>query len=154
MGISVIQRGVTWKNWSRPLAFSLKTVCRACLHRSAFIDAFRSESDNAKHSTVAAELATYPSGSYKTLPNKCTWALVYSHCCLPITTANDKSQWQIRWCTLHGCISPWIACIVWRCPNSCIETISGWMTGWRSCNKRRGHSLPTGERKGLQALLQ
>ncbi len=38
-------------------------------------------------------------------------------------------------CMMH--ISPWVACIFWRRPSSCVKTVSGWMTGWQNRNRRR-----------------
>ncbi len=54
---SIIQRGVTSDNWSRPLAFFPKVVCRVSSRRGAPADAFRCESENAKYFTVVAELS-------------------------------------------------------------------------------------------------
>ena len=45
---SIIQRGVTSDNWSRPLAFFLKVVCRVSSRQGATIDVFKSEIENQK----------------------------------------------------------------------------------------------------------
>ncbi len=60
MDNSIIQRGVTSDNRSRPLAFFPKTVCRVSSRRGASIDVFKSESENAKYFTVVAELPHLP----------------------------------------------------------------------------------------------
>ncbi len=53
---SIIQRGVTSDNRSRPLAHFPKTVCRVSCRRDASIDVFRCETESAKCFTVVAEL--------------------------------------------------------------------------------------------------
>ncbi len=57
---SIIQRGVTSDNRSRPLALFPKTLCSVSSCRGASIDVFRSESENAKYFTVVAELPHLP----------------------------------------------------------------------------------------------
>ena len=52
---SIIQRGVTSDNWSRPLAFFPKVVCRVSSRRGAPADAFRIEIENKKYFTVVGE---------------------------------------------------------------------------------------------------
>jgi len=83
---SIIQRGVTSDNRSRPLAFFPKVVCRVSSRRGASIDVFRSESENAKYSTVVAESQqTYASVSFRIKPNKCT-----SSSMAPVCESNTK----------------------------------------------------------------
>jgi len=83
---SIIQRGVTSDNRSRPLAFFPKVVCRVSSRRGASIDVFRSESENAKYFTVVAESQqTYASVSFRIKPNKCT-----SSCMAPVCESNTK----------------------------------------------------------------
>ena len=53
---SIIQRGVTSDNWSRPLAFFPKVVCRVSSRQGATIDVFKSEIENQKYFTVIAEI--------------------------------------------------------------------------------------------------
>jgi len=93
---SIIQRGVTSDNRSRPLAFFPKTVCRVSSRRGASIDVVRFESENKKYFTLVAESADKPpciiqiltqqmhfgSGVQSLLPSRC----------LRIATANGNLQ--------------------------------------------------------------
>ena len=46
---------MTADNWSRPLAFFLRIVCRVSSCRGASVDVFGSESENPKYLAVIAE---------------------------------------------------------------------------------------------------
>ena len=83
---SIIQRGVTSDNRSRPLAFFPKTVCRVTSRRGASIDVLRSENKNAKCFTVFAELADTSLCNMQNLAQQMHSAPVYSHCCLYLAT--------------------------------------------------------------------